>query len=463
MKTRADWKREQERFLAAYDSVRRQLKLIPGVREVGIGLRRRAGAVVDDAAFVVAVDRKRPLSDLAPGEIVPAAIDGFPTDVVEHREPILLLGFGDENDKKNYKTKVGGISISSDGSSGAGTLGCFCKQTSDNATVMLSCHHVLLDGSAEIGAGVGQPKYDYSCCCTCNEIGKVLKGDRNLDCAIASLKSDVPFFPKIRRIKKADGTVEEEGLITGTDVAVMNQVVFKIGKRTGLTRGKISLVAPRIEVSVDAAFSRFCNRGDSGSVIVEKASGKVVALLYAMPDESGTTGLGKPIAAVQAVMGVTVLPSDPTASYTESMYEEDESDAFALPPASPFEALVERLRTTEAGRDLLEVFERHRDECLSLVQARRGFTVAWHRHHGPAWLAALGRSAREPIYQVPDDIGGVTRANAIARIVEALRVEARDDLRRDLDRLAGPIGTALIGAPTVQAWCERLESVLSRR
>lgn len=462
MKTRADWEREQERLLAVYDTVLRELEVIPGVREVGVGLRRRAGELVEEAAFIVAVDKKRPESELAPAEIIPKTIHGFPTDVVEYKEPILLLGFGDEDNKKNYKTKVGGISISSDGGSGSGTLGCFCKQTSDNATVMLSCHHVLLNGTAKVGSGVGQPKYDYSCCCTCNEIGKVLKGDANLDCAIASLKSDVPFFPKIRRIKKADGTVEEEGLITGTDAAVMNQIVFKIGKRTGLTRGKISLVTPRIEISVDAAFTRFCNKGDSGSVIIEKASGKVVALLYAMTDDTGTLGLGKPIAAVQAVMGVTVLVSDPSATYTESMYEEDESDLFALPPASPFEALVERLRATEAGSDLLGVFERHRDECLSLVQARRGFTVAWHRHHGPAWLAALGRSAREPIYQLPDDIEGVSRTIAIERIVDALRAEASDALRRDIDALRDPLSQALVTAPTVQVWCERLESVLSR-
>jgi hypothetical protein len=328
---------------------------------------------------------------------------------------------------------------------------------------MLSCHHVLFDGSAEASSGVGQPKYDYSCCCTCNEIGKVIKGDKNLDCAIASLKSDVPFFPKVRRIKKGDGTVEEEGLIKGTDNAVLNQIVFKVGKRTGLTRGKISLVTPRIEISVDAAFTRFCNRGDSGSVVIEKSSGKVVALLYAMPDDTGVLGLGKPIAAVQAVLGVTVMASDPTATYTESMYEEDEADLFPLPPASPFEALVERLRATEVGRDLLAVFERHREECLSLVRARRGFTVAWHRNHGPAWLAALGRSAREAIYQLPDSIEDVSRATAIARIVDALHAEASEPLRRDIDDLREPLTTTLISSATVQAWCEQLESVLSRQ
>jgi hypothetical protein len=188
----------------------------------------------------------------------------------------------------------------------------------------------------------------------------------------------------------------------------------------------------------------------------------VVALLHAMTDATGTLGLGKPIAAVQAVMGVTVLVSDPSATYTESMYEEDESDLFPLPPASPFEALVERLSGTEVGRDLLAVFERHREECLSLVQARRGFTVAWHRNHGPAWLAALGRSAREPIYQLPDDIEGVSRATAIERIVDELRAEAGDGLRRDIDALRDPLGTTLVSAPTVQVWCERLESVLSR-
>jgi len=457
MKSRAQWQAEQERLLASYDEVREELERIPGVVQVGIGLRHRADALVEEAVYVVKVREKKPANALSAAELVPPIIRGFPTDVVVYREPKLLLGFGDEEDMKNYKTKVGGIACNSDGSGGVGTLGCFCLLNSDITTVLLSCHHVLFDGEAKVGSGVGQPEHSDSWCCTCNEIGKVLKGDTTLDCAIASLNSDVPFFPKIRRIKKSDGSVEEEGLIKGTADPVMMQEVYKVGHKTGLTRGKVTFIAPDVEIDVDSAFTRFCAKGDSGSVIIEKATGNVVGLLREQIG-GGIIGVATKITAVEAAMNITVLVSDPTAAYTERMWDEEEESEFALPPTSPFEALVDRLRHSEAGRGMLELFDRHKDECRALVHARRTFTVAWHRNHGPAWLAALGRSAREPIYRIPNEIEGIPRDVAIHKIATALRAEASLRLREDLDAMLEPLGGALAAADTVDAWCQLIES-----
>lgn len=458
MKSRAEWQAEQERLIERYDEVQAQLGRIPGVVQVGVGLRHRANSLVDEVVFIVSVAAKRAPGEVPANERIPAEIFGFATDVVPYQEGVLAIGFNDENDFKNYKTKVGGVAIKSEDATAGGTLGCFCKQT-DNSVVLLSCHHVLFDGSAKVGSGVGQEKYDWSCCCTTNEIGKVLKGDKNIDCAIASLKSKVAFFPKVRRIKRGDGTVEEEGLIKGTAPAVLTQIVYKVGHKTGLTRGKVTAVIPKIEIE-PVGFSRFCDHGDSGSVIIEKASGNVIALLYGMTSEAGTTGLGKPIATVEAVMGVKVLVSDPTATYTERGSDEDEESntAIALPPASPYEALVDRLRSSEAGRDVMTVLEQHRPECLRLVRARRGFTVAWQRYRGPAWLAALGRSAREPIYQLPNEIDGVQRETALDEITNALLNEASDELRAAITTIREPVGRALLLAGTVDELCLQLEA-----
>jgi hypothetical protein len=463
-KTREYWEAEQARFLAAYDAVADELGRIPGVVEVGIGLRRRGGRLLEEPAFIVSVQEKRPESELPPDQIVPRTIHGFPTDVEVYRPPKPLLGFNDEKDKKNYKTKVGGVAIKAEDASGTGTLGCFCRQNGDNSVVLLSNHHVLLGGSAKVGSGVGQPAYDASCCCTCNEIGKVLKGDKNLDCAIASLNSNVPFYPKVRRIRRADNSVEEEGTIKGTADPVMNQVVWKVGYKTGLTRGTISKITPRVEIAVAAAFDRFADRGDSGSVVIEKATGNIVGLLYAITDDAGDTGLAKKITAVQNVMNITVIPSDPTATYDEKAFEDDEdvSDLFPLPAASPFEAFVDRLGQSETGRQLLMLFDRHREECLALVRRRRGFIVAWRRHRGPGWIAALGRSARDPIYRIPGHIDGIARGAAAREIVSALRGEASEALRRDLDREAPLMLEALESADTLDEMLQTLESGVAR-
>jgi hypothetical protein len=452
MKSRAEWQAEQERFLAVLPDASEALSRIPGVVEVGVGLRHRAGTLVEEAALIVFVEEKRPLAEVPPADRIPTSFREFPVDVEVKRPEIRLLGFNDEKDSKNYKTKVGGTAINAEDAGGIGTLGCFCSIDGSTAIALLSCEHVLYNGDAKDGSGVGQPKYDDSCCCVCNEIAKNTKRDANVDCAYATLKDKVAFFPKIKRIKRADGTVEEEGLIKGTTAAVMAQTVHKVGYRTGLTRGTVSLVAPTIDIDVGAGFARFCNRGDSGSVIIETASDKVIALLFAMTDETGVKGVARSISTVEAVLQIKVIPSDLTAIYTERRTDEDEDEGlFPLPATSPFVALVERLRASDAGRDILALFDTHRDECLAIVRARRGFTVAWHRNKGPAWLAAFGRSAREPIYQLPTAIDGVARAEAVTAIDEALVLEASDALRRDLDALRSALAPALCSARSVDA------------
>ncbi|MGD9702227.1 MAG: hypothetical protein AB7Q42_13635 [Acidimicrobiia bacterium] len=456
-RSREEWEAEQNRLLAGYESVRARLMQIPGVVEVGVGLRCRDGAIEEEAVYVVSVVEKLPPDQVPDGELVPPTIDGVPTDVEVFHEPRLLLGFGDEDDTKNYATKVGGISISADGAGGRGTLGCFCRDNTNNTVVMLSNHHVLMARSAEAGSGVGQPEHESSCCCTCNEIGKVVRGDKNIDGAIATINADVPFFPKVRRIKRSDGTVEEEGLINGVADPVMNQIVWKVGKKTGLTRGRISKVTPRFEVSVEAAFTRFADKGDSGSVVVEKASGNVVGLLNGITTEAGTVGVMRSITAVQNVLNITVLVSDPSAVYTEAADDEDDEELFPLPAASPFESLVERLRTSEPTREILVALQRHVPEALTLVNRRRAFTVAWHRNRGPAWLAAFGRSARDPIYRVPEEIDGVQRAEALAAIATALRAEASDLLAADLDHFGPTLLTAFQSSGTVDELLGRFE------
>ncbi|MCC2592083.1 S1 family peptidase [Tessaracoccus sp. OS52] len=450
-----DWAELQAQLVAGYDDARRELMQVPGVRDVGIGLRRRRGSLVEEPVYIAYVTQKLPDEDLAPSERVPPEVLGFATDVQVVRTPKLLLGFGDDEHDRNYGTKVGGIAINAEGSGGWGTLGCFCKRTSDDSVVLLSNHHVLLAPSAQIGSGVGQPEHRKSCCCTCNEMGKVLAADQAQDCAIASVT--VPFFPKIRRIKRGDGTVEEEGSIAGTSAPVLGMVVWKVGYRTGLTRGTISTVVPALTIDVDPAFAKFAFYGDSGSVVVEKATGNVVGLLYAIEDELGTIGVMKNILTVQTTLGITVIPSDPSTTYTES-WDEDDEDLFPLPAASPFESLVGRLRAEPAGRELLEVVDRNVAEALRLVERRRGFTVAWHRNRGPTWLAAFGRSARDPIYEIPAEIEGVVRTEALERIREALAAEGSDALREDLAAHGPRLFDVLAHARTVDEMVSLLEA-----
>lgn len=435
MKSREDWIEEQEKYLAAYDEVRRELLQIPGVVEVGVGIKETDGGLTEEVAFRVYVNEKLPESSLPSEQVIPKTIHGFRTDVIKKRHQIKIIGFNDEDDWKNYSTKVGGIRIGNnvDGG-GTGTLGCFCRLTSDGSVVFLSNHHVLFSGEgAAVGAKVGQPDYEKSCCCTCNEIGQVLDGEAGaLDCAIGKLKTEVPFFSKIRKIKKADGTTELNGFISGSTAATLNEEVWKIGARTGLTRGTITELVPNLEITPTAEFPRVANRGDSGSVVV-RLGGEVVGLLKSIDSATETLGFATPIAAVLSRLGITIIPTDETQEFDVAAFDEDEPElASRLLRDSAFADVAERLQESEGGQLLLQLFAKHRRECLNLVNTHRPVMVIWHRSQGPTFLAALARSAKEPAYRIPDQIEGVTRQQAATRLCAVFETHGSEALRADL-------------------------------
>jgi len=459
MKSRERWAEEQEQILKIYDEVKQELLRIPGVVDVGVGVKETDGGLTEEAAFRVYVIDKLPESLLPPEQVIPKTIRGFPTDVIRKRDHLKLIGFNDEDDWKNYSTKVGGIRIGNDKETGTGTLGCFCRLTGDGSTVFLSNHHVLFDGfdqtsnTSAIGSKVGQPQYNKSCCCTCNEIGVVLDGEKDpLDCAIAKLNSDVPHFTKARKIKKTDGTTELTGVISGSANAVMSDEVWKVGARTGLTRGTLSQIVPDLEIQPKAPFTKIADHGDSGSVVVRFSDGKVVGLLKSINVDGGTFGYATPIQPVLTRLKISVIPTDESQDSGDVAESNEERLDIAnqVTRDSAFADLAQRLQISEAGRFLLELIRIHRTECLNLVNHRRAVTVTWHRSQGPTFLAALARSAKEPFYLIPDNIEGISRKRAAADIGAVLTAHGSEALRADLREYSAVLIQAFAHCATVE-------------
>jgi hypothetical protein len=465
--SRGDLEAEQERYLAAYEDVKARLLQIPGVLDVGVGLKETGDGLTQQIAYRVFVEEKRPEAELTPDAVVPREVDGFVTDVIKVRRPKRIIGFNDENDRTNYKTKVGGIRIGNDRLSAEGTLGAFFNRTSDNKTVLLSNHHVLFDPDDTDPAKwpamkgksrVGQPTYDESCCCECNAIATVVDGDPTLDCAIALVDDGVPLIPKIKQIRRPDGSLEADGFITGDAPPVSGHEVWKIGARTGLTRGTISQIAPDVEIHPIAPFTRIADHGDSGSVVVDKNSGRIVALLKSIDVATGNLGFATNIVPVLAFHGITSISTDPTQTYNVA----EVAETRGLPHAEPvFNALTERLAQTERGRWLLERADEHRDECRRLVDGCRPVTVCWHRHEGPQFLAALARSARVPEYAIPQEIDGIGRRQALEALRDILTRHGSPELARDLARPEMDVFVELAGScdtvqQVVDAWERRL-------
>jgi hypothetical protein len=477
MKSREQREAEQQTYLNAYDDVKERLLRIPGVVEVGVGVKETGGQLTEHLAFRVFVREKVPEDELSDEEVVPKKIDGFSTDVIKVRRRRLLIGFDDENDETNYSLKVGGIYIGNDNKIGKGTLGCFCRWGSH--TVFLSCHHVLFDpwepdpppshGShppppavwhaMQNKSRVGQPQYADLCCCVCNAMGTVLDGEPGLDCAIASLDSDVPFLPKIRQIKRNDGTVEANGFIAGQRAAVQWDQVWKIGARTGLTRGTVAQLTPDLEIHPLPPFTRFADHGDSGSVVVFQDTGDVVGLLKAMDDEINVFGYATPIQPILAFHGMTIIPTDASQTYNILEREEDRLDRLSAVTAnSGFADLVYRLKSTQAGRWLLELIDIHGRECVHLVNTCRPVMVAWRRAQGPSFMAALARSGKVPEYRLPPEIEGVTRKQAALALQASFEKHGSDDLREDLQSNGDRLIEILVRCDTIEELIRDLEA-----
>lgn len=436
-------KASQAKLEAALDAAKAELLSIAGVVDVGIGLRIKSGKTTDEFVFTVLVREKLPEEQLSATDRIPKTVQGFPTDVVKNEDEIRAIGFSDEEDSTNYSRKIGGSQISRKASSGIGTLGCFVRMA-DSKVALLTCHHVLWDDgeTPSAGIGIGQPEFSDSICCVCNEMATTLvppagaqPSPGGIDCALGLIKEGTSFSPKIRTISRSNGTVEQDGTIAGSAAPVLNDIVWKVGRRTGLTRGKIILVTPRVTIEPVAPFAYVADHGDSGSVVVEVTTGNVVGLLKSIDKEiadGGTLGFATSIIDVLALLNVTVIPTSSGDATVSATADERLGDVASPRPEDVFAAIADRLRTTPRGDEILSIYRRFSREISLLVNTCRPVTVAWQRSAGPAWLAAVMRSAREPLYRFPEELNGVRRSQLSERLLAALAQHGSPELRNAL-------------------------------
>lgn len=76
----ADW-------FTPYQAAMQKLQAMPGVISVGLGHKEKKGEVLPGFALRVYVARKKPADQVAPEELIPAFVDGIPTDVLVEMSP----------------------------------------------------------------------------------------------------------------------------------------------------------------------------------------------------------------------------------------------------------------------------------------------------------------------------------------------------------------------------------------
>lgn len=153
-----------------------RLLALPGVHAVAVGSKIVGGKPTDETSIIVMVVKKKPLSDLSPGEVIPAEIDGVKTDVYESE---IVRTFGD--DVAKYRPLRGGVLITpagfvdgtpqvpGKGIGGYGTLGCFARTKGpDSKIVALTCHHVVgmiavgLKNTLDASVSITSPDVNFS-------------------------------------------------------------------------------------------------------------------------------------------------------------------------------------------------------------------------------------------------------------------------------------------------------------
>jgi S1-C subfamily serine protease len=263
---------------------------------VGIGERVAAAAPTGELAVKVYVARKFPKGRIERRDLIPAHIDGIPTDI----EGVGYVRKHQSPHRERHRPAPGGVSVSPDaqtiGVRSAGTLGLvLVNRLQPGRRYILSNNHVLADENrVAVGAPMLQPGalddgVDADRIATLSQFVPLLFDNRRnwMDAALARFDRASDAAPLILGI----------GAPLGSVVPALNAVVRKAGRTTGLTEGIVravrfdavniqydrGLVAVHDVIVIRTSAPPFSRPGDSGSAIVD-ASGRVAALLFAGSD-----------------------------------------------------------------------------------------------------------------------------------------------------------------------------------
>ncbi len=250
---------------------------------LGIGYKEVGGKETTDLCIHIYVEKKIPQKDLPAEALIPDNLEGLPTDVIE----VGLI------EAQSYTACVRparpGYSIGHYRIT-AGTFGCLVKSRCCSGVYILSNNHVLANSNnARPGDPILQPgPYDRKPCVP-RMIARLVafvpiqfgKGSYNLvDAAIArpvDHRYVIPYLP--------NGQIPQ-----GTTVARLGMKVFKFGRTTQYTTGRIRGIDVTVGVRYGAGkVGYFRNQilttnmskgGDSGSLLLS-SQGQAVGLLFA--------------------------------------------------------------------------------------------------------------------------------------------------------------------------------------
>ncbi len=303
----------------AYDLLRKR-----NVVGVGLGHKISHGVDTGKMCIVVSVTRKFDVSILTAEDLVPPALEGFKTDVVEtgilqafHSSPTTPAL--QQSPRDRWRPAPPGVSVGHYRVT-AGTFGCLVRR--DGEDFILSNNHVLANSNdAESGDAILQPGAadggtmdDHIA--TLADYVPIDFGTAPPECPVAewsakALNSIAGAFGsshQLQAVKQTEGVnrvdaalarplapdlvsneILDIGVPTGLGTATLGTTVQKSGRTTGHTQGTIAQIDATVRVNYNGPTAVFTGQlvagpmsqpGDSGSAVLDM-DGAVVGLLFA--------------------------------------------------------------------------------------------------------------------------------------------------------------------------------------
>jgi len=315
-----------------------QLLARTNVVAAGAGYKITGGSKTSALSIVCSVTKKVASSQLSSKDLVPATLDGMPTDVIETGVIRAL-----QSPTEKHRPAPGGVSIGHRDIT-AGTLGCLVKK--DGRSVILSNNHVLANSNAaEIGDPILQPgpydggRYPEDHIADLEQFIPINISGLPSECPIATGTAD--FLNSIARLfgsnvqlqaidrQQTENLVDaaiarplnpedvkdeilQIGTIQNAAEGILGMAIKKSGRTTGLTTGEIQQVDVTVNVQYgEGQIAQFTDQlmagamsqgGDSGSAVLDE-SNHLVGLLFAGSD---TTTIMNRIQNVFSALGVSL-------------------------------------------------------------------------------------------------------------------------------------------------------------
>jgi hypothetical protein len=286
---------------------------------VGVGYKRSGGVETGELSVVVSVVRKLPQSALAASDLIPRALDGFRTDVVETGS---LVAFGTGPRDRWRPVVPPGVSVGHFRVTAA-TFGCLVRR--GHRLFILSNNHVLADtnsgvaGDAVLQPGPADGGVANDQVATLSDFVPLDFGTEPSTCSVAEwavraanlLATALGSSHRVRAVRQTPGInhvdaalaepmspelVRSEILYIGSPVgqgeAALGMPVQKTGRTSGYTHSAVAQIDATVRIDYGGREALFAGQfiagqmsrpGDSGSAVLDMDR-RVVGLLFAGSD-----------------------------------------------------------------------------------------------------------------------------------------------------------------------------------